>query len=77
MLDLIRIFALKSLVDDCGPVFASGFFVQSALKNMKLALDDVIKRVRPYLIPIIESVALPDELLPSNIGNSYGDIYEQ
>jgi len=33
--------------------------------------------VRPHLIPIIESVALPDALLPSNIGNSFGDIYEQ
>ncbi len=33
--------------------------------------------MRPHLIPVIESIALPDGLVPSSIGNSYGDIYEQ
>lgn len=75
--DLVRVFALKSLIDDCGAVFDSGYFSHSAFKNLKLALDIAIKRMRPHLIPLIESVALPDELLPSSIGNSYGDIYEQ
>jgi len=39
LLELIRIFALKSLIDDCGPVFAAGYFVPAALQNMKQALD--------------------------------------
>lgn len=44
---------------------------------MKSALEILIKKLRPMLIPLIESIAQPDCLLPSNIGNSYGDIYEQ
>lgn len=77
MHDFAKIFALKSLIDDCGAVFASGYFVPAAFPNMKLALDVLIKRTRPHLIPLIETVALHDDLLPSSIGNSYGDIYEQ
>ena len=47
LLDLARVYALKSLIEDCGPVFASGFFISAALTNMKQAFDLVIKRIRP------------------------------
>ena len=33
--------------------------------------------MRPHLIPLVETFALPDEIIPSSIGNLYGDIYEQ
>ena len=33
-------------------------------------------KLRPQMIPLVESWALPDSLLVSCIGNSYGDIYE-
>ena len=32
--------------------------------------------MRPYVIGIIESAEVSDDLLQSAIGNSYGDIYE-
>jgi|TARA_B110000285_G_scaffold193373_1_gene222349 hypothetical protein len=32
--------------------------------------------MRPLVISILESAEIPDELLSSAIGNSYGDIYE-
>ena len=69
--------ALKSLIEDCGAVFDAGFFAPSAFQNMKGALDILIKKMRPHLIPIMESFSVPDEIMPSSIGNSYGDIYEQ
>ena len=75
--DLAKIYALKSLVDDCGVVFDSGYFAASAHKNLKTALDQLIKKMRPHLIPLAESFSLPDFIFPSSIGNSYGDIYEQ
>ena len=40
------------------------------------ALDLLIKELRPQLIPLAEIQMFPDEVLPSAIGNSYGDIYE-
>ena len=36
----------------------------------------LVKKIRPQLIPIVESYHVPDEILLSTIGNSYGDIYE-
>ena len=40
------------------------------------AIKAINKEMRPQVISILESADLPDELLCSAIGNSYGDIYE-
>lgn len=32
--------------------------------------------IRPQAIPLIELFPLSDEVMPTAIGNSYGDIYE-
>ena len=33
-------------------------------------------QIRPQLIPLSETPYYPDHVVPSVIGNSYGDIYE-
>lgn len=33
--------------------------------------------MRPQFIPLAEALYLPDHLVPSVIGNEFGDIYEQ
>lgn len=76
LLELYRIAVLRSLLDDPGSVFESEFFVPVANSRMKSALDNLIRKVRPQLIPLVESINDVDTL-PSNIGNFYGDIYEQ
>ena len=43
---------------------------------MNQALKLLLERIRPQIIPLIESFELPDSVLVSAIGNSYGDIYE-
>jgi hypothetical protein len=40
------------------------------------AFEKVIKKIRPQIISLAECKMLPDNVLHSNIGNSYGDIYE-
>ena len=40
------------------------------------AVKVLLQRIRPQIIPLIETFNLPDEFLQSAIGNSYGDIYE-
>lgn len=37
--DIYRITALRSLVDDCGTCYESGYFAPSAMSNMNMALD--------------------------------------
>ena len=39
-------------------------------------MEIAISQLRPQMIPIVESYYYPDHLMPSAIGNSYGDIYE-
>ena len=74
--DLAAIYALSQLKEDSGAVFASGFFYQDAHKNISLALDYLIAKIRPQLIPLAESTYSSDNYFPSSIGNYYGDIYE-
>ncbi len=33
-------------------------------------------QIRPYALSLIECFRMPDEIVMSAIGNSYGDIYE-
>lgn len=76
LMDLVKICSLRSLLDDPGAVFDSGYFAPSAWKNMNLALDSLIKKIRPQLLPLGEIKNYPDYMIMTNIGNSFGDIYE-
>ena len=76
LLDLLRVTALKDLISDSSLLFASGFFAPEAHAQMREALDLVIKRLRPQLLSLAERMMFSDSVLPSSIGNSYGDIYE-
>lgn len=40
------------------------------------SLKEMLKKVRPQMIPLIEAFAVPDSVLVSAIGNKYGDVYE-
>ena len=40
------------------------------------AIKTVNLKIRPFAISLIESIKIPDEIVMSAIGNSYGDIYE-
>jgi len=72
-----RIWAINSIVESIGPIFDTGYFAPSASKLLTEALDILVRRLRPQLIPLVETKAQSDLVSPSNIGNSYGDIYEQ
>lgn len=74
--DLLRIFLLTLLSQSAGALYQCGFFDPSANKFIKLALDQLIAKIRPQLIPLVESYTLEYENFPTSIGNYYGDIYE-
>jgi len=40
------------------------------------ALEIMIAKIRPQLIPLVEAKSFEDVQIASNIGNYYGDIYE-
>ena len=63
LLDLVKICAIKSLMDDCGAVFDCGYFAPSAWKHMQAALDVLIKKIRPQLLSLAEIKKFPDNII--------------
>ena len=77
LLDLARIAALSYLKESNGPVFDAGYFSAGVTKLINEALEVMVAKVRPQLIPLVEAKTFEDVQIASNIGNYYGDIYEK
>jgi hypothetical protein len=56
--------------------YDSGYFKQGDQILVDEAYKSILKKLRPYAIPLIELHDIPDYINVSSIGNSYGDIYE-
>ena len=74
LMDFGRVAGLKCLIENNGDLYQTGYFAPQAIKMMKLAMDKLVSKLRPQLIPVVEAIAMTE--VPSNIGNEYGDIYE-
>jgi len=74
---LVKVFALNILIKDGAAAFDAGFFAKGALHNLTKAMAHAIETLRPQMIPLAETMYLPDHLIPSSIGNEFGDIYEK
>ena len=78
ILDIVaRAFALFELLDDSASAYDSGFLAPGSLRAMQTAAERCVAEMRPQFIPLAETPYMPDHIVPSVIGNSYGDIYEQ
>lgn len=74
---LCMIYGLNHLNKDALACYQSGYFSGQPYHDLIIeAIKEINREIRPLAIPIMESVDLPDEMFPSAIGNSYGDIYE-
>lgn len=72
-----RTYALFELLDDSSSAYDSGFLAPGSLRAMQQAAEKCVAEMRPHFIPLAETPYLPDHIVPSVIGNSFGDIYEQ
>jgi len=62
---------------DTSACYETGYFVGKPYSTfIDEAIKLILKEIRPYAISLIESSGIPDQMLISAIGNSYGDIYE-
>jgi hypothetical protein len=73
---LISIFGLNELVKDAVPLFECGYYKQGTLSQLSEGIRFLTKALRPQYISLIEAFDIPDAILNSAVGNSYGDIYE-
>jgi len=73
---LCLLYGLCILYKDSSSCFESGYFSPGTSSLVVQAIKEINKMLRPQIINIVESQPLPDILLQSAIGNSFGDIYE-
>lgn len=75
---LCLLFGLDLLKKQSSFCYVSGYFsnVQNASILVKEAYRQVHNDLRPQILNIVEAIGVPDVLITSAIGNSYGDIYE-
>jgi len=73
---LCLLYGLIEIQKDIAPLYETKFFAIGAGKHLDQALKEIMVKLRPQMIPLVESFAIPDGQLVSAIGNSYGDIYE-
>lgn len=74
--NLCALVGLQHLEEDCRSCYEVGYFGANASQMLSESTKMCLKSLRPQIINLVESIKLPDSLLVSAIGNSYGDIYE-
>ena len=75
--NLICLCGLTWILDFVPIGYDSGYLEAGQLKFLNDAVKIILKKLRPYLVPLVEMFQFDDNVLCSAIGNSYGDIYEQ
>jgi len=77
MINLCVLYGLTILQEIKTNGYDTGYFKQGDNGLIEEAICILLKKLRPQAIPLIESACqIPDEILTTSIGNSYGDIYE-
>ena len=56
--------------------YESGYLPKGAQTLINEAYKILLVKIRPQIIPLVETFGIPDSVLVSAVGNSYGDIYE-
>jgi len=74
--NLARLLAITELMQDSSPNYECGFFELGTFTHLLEAAKKLCVTLRPQIIPLTEAWSMPDSILMSAIGNSYGDIYE-
>lgn len=67
---------LNFLKDYTNLGYESGYLPKGSQTMINEAFKILLVRLRPQIIPLVETFGIPDTNLVSAIGNSYGDIYE-
>ena len=73
---LVTLYGLNELAKDSLPLYDCGYFKQGAGIQITESIKALYSELRPQYISLVESFDIPDSVLNSAIGNSYGDIYE-
>jgi Acyl-CoA oxidase len=73
---LISLYGLNELAKDAVPLYECGYFTAGHHSQLQDGIKFITKALRPQYVSLIEAFDIPDCVLNSAVGNSYGDIYE-
>lgn len=74
---LCQILGLYELLNDSAVLYETGYFKPGSGQLVLDGLKELLVKLRPQMIPLVETFNWSDSMLVSAIGNKYGDIYEQ
>jgi len=74
--NLCKVFAAYDVSKDCQELFECEYFQPGHSKMLGEYVKLVFAKIRPQMLPLVESFGNNDNILNSCIGNFYGDIYE-
>lgn len=73
---LVLLYGLIELGKDSAALYDCGYFGQGSGVKVTEGIKSVTEALRPQYIGLVESFDIPDNVLNTAVGNSYGDIYE-
>ncbi|KAJ5916641.1 hypothetical protein N7504_000656 [Penicillium tannophilum] len=74
--DLYRLFALYTMESEGYDFFRCGAVSQSDLDLLPTRVQDLMARIRPHAVKLVDSWMIPDYLLDSALGRYDGRVYE-
>jgi len=76
MADLFHLFALYTFDADARGFQRSGAVTANALDQLQPKILELMQRIRPHAVRLVDAFALPDYLLDSALGRYDGRVYE-
>lgn len=74
--DLYRLFALYTMDNEAREFQRSGAVAEETLDSLPEQVLQLMQRIRPHAVTLVDSFAIPDYLLDSALGRFDGKVYE-
>jgi acyl-CoA oxidase len=74
--DLYRLYALHTMDTEAREFQASGAVSAEVLNSLRPRILELMARIRPHAVKLVDSFAIPDYLLDSALGSYDGKVYE-
>ncbi|KLJ12339.1 hypothetical protein EMPG_12605 [Blastomyces silverae] len=75
--DLFRLFALSTMETEAREFYSCGAVSNDDLDAVTPRVFDLMQRIRPHAVSLVDAWAIPDFLLNSALGRSDGKVYEE
>ena len=74
LLDLASCYGINTLIANAGHIIEGDFVLPGHISSLKKAKENLLKKIRPQMIGLVDSFYLRDSMLKSEL--TYGNPYE-